>query len=174
MANDMTFVFELAGFCAVEALLNLSAKYETKLKPGEAALLPSVVVENPAGKRVVTIFDEVTRGIFERIEGLLAQLMPSDKFAVVTSDGYVTIDGRKLDAVELNGHLLTEPPQSFCIVVPYAHPEGDRPFGFTRPQIASHKGFDIDAVDVSGAFSRGRDSHKEANRIWNSFFRLEL
>jgi len=48
--------------------------------------------------RAFTIFDEVTREIFEKIEGLLNQFTPSDKFAVVTSDGYVTIDGRKFDA----------------------------------------------------------------------------
>ena len=32
MADDMVPVFELAGFCAAEALLNLSAKDETALK----------------------------------------------------------------------------------------------------------------------------------------------
>jgi len=174
MADDMTPVFELGGFCAAEALLNLSGKYETKLKPGEAALLPSVVIQDPAGKRHFTIFDEVTRETFEKINGLLDQLSPSDKFAVVTSDGYVTIDNTKFDGVELNGHLLSKPRRSFCIVVPYIHPDGDRPFGFTRPQIASYDGFDIDSVDVSGAFSRGRDTHKNAQRIWQSFFRSKL
>jgi hypothetical protein len=174
MADDMVPVFELAGFCAAEALLNLSAKYESKLKPGEAALLPSVVIQNPAGKRHFTIFDEVTPETFEKIEGLLNQLSPSDKFAVVTSDGYVTIDDRKFDAVELTGHTLSDPRQSFCIVIPYVHPEGDRPFGYTLPQIASNEGFDLDSVDVSGAFSRGRDGHKDAERIWQSFFRSEL
>lgn len=174
MADDMVPVFELAGFCAAEALLNLSEKYETKLEPGEAALLPSVVIQNAAGKRHFTIFDEVTRETFEKIQGLLDQFSPSELFAVVTSDGYVTIEGRKFDAIELNGHRLAEPRQSFCIIVPYMHPEGDRQFGFTRPQIASHEGFDIDAIDVSGAYGRGRDSHKEADRIWDSFFRPEL
>jgi hypothetical protein len=173
MEEDMTPVFELCGFCAVEALLNLSGKYETKLKPGEAALLPSLAIQNPAGKRHVTLFDEVTRETFGKINGLLDQLSPSDLFAVVTSDGYVTVDGRKFDAVELNGHRLSNPRRSFCIVVAYVHPDGDRPFEFTRPRIASHDGFDIDDVDVSGAFSRGRDTHKEAQRIWQSFFRSE-
>jgi hypothetical protein len=174
MASDMTLVFELAGFCLAEALLNLSQHYETKLKPGEAALLPSVVIQNPAGKRSFTIFDEVTRETFQKIEGLLEQFTPSDKFAVVTSDGYVTIDGRKFDSVQLNGHLLVSPRQSFCIAVPYVHPDGDRPFGFTRSQIVSDEGFDIDTIDVSGAFVRGRESHKESKRIWDSFFRTKL
>lgn len=174
MADDMALVFELAGFCAAEALLNLSGKHETKLKLGEAALLPSVVIQNPAGKRAFTSFDEVTPETFEKIEGLLAQFVPSDKFAVVTSDGYVTIGERKFDAIELNGHRLTEPRQSFCIVVPYVHPDGNQPFGFTSPRIASHEGFDIDAIDVSEAYCRGRDSHQAADRIWASFFRSEL
>ena len=174
MPDDMTPVFELAGFCAAEALLNLSGKHETTRKPGEAALLPSVVIQNPAGKRASTIFDDVTQETFEKIEGLLDRFSPSDKFAVVTSDGYVTIDERKFDAIELNGHRLSEPRQSFCIVIPYVHPEGDRPFGFTSPQIASYGGFDPDSVDMSEAFRRGRDSHADAQRIWESFFRSEL
>jgi hypothetical protein len=174
MADDMIPVLELGGYCAAEALLNLSGKYETKLKPGEAALLPSIVIQNPAGKRHFTICDEVTRETFEKINVLLDQLSPSDKFAVVTSDGYVTIDDRKFDAVELNGHRLSKPRRSFCIVIPYVHPDGDRPFDFTRPQIASYDGFDIDSVDVGRAFSRGRDAHKDAQRIWQSFFRSEL
>lgn len=174
MAEDMIPVFELAGFCAAEALLNLSEQYGTELKPGEAALLPSVVMQSPAGKRAFTIFDEVTRETFEKIDGLLNQFTPSDKFAVVTSDGYVTIDDRRFDAIRLIGHRLSDPRQSFCIVLPYVHPQGNRPFYFSGPQIASHKGFDIDAVDTSGAFCRGRDSHKDAKGIWRSFFRSEL
>ena len=174
MADDMTTVFELSGFCAAEALLNLSEKYQTKLKPGEAALLPSIAIQNPAGKRHFTIFDEVTRQTFDKINELLDQLSPSDKFAVVTSDGYVTINNRKFDAVQLNGHLLSTPRRSFCIVLPYTHPDADRPFAFTRPGIASYDGFDIGSVDVSGAFNRGRDTHKDAQRIWQSFFRSEL
>lgn len=174
MADDMTPVFELAGFCAAEAILNLSAPYETKLKPGEAALLPSVVMQNPDGKRAFTIFDEVTRETSEKIEGLLDGFTPSDLFAVVTSDGYVTIDDRKFDAIQLNGHRLSEPRRSFCIVVPYVRADGDRAFGFTRPQIISHEGFDLDSVDVSTAYYRGRDSHEDATRLWDSFFRPEL
>lgn len=173
MADDMTPVFELAGFCAAEALLNLSGKFETKLRPGEAALLPSIVIQNPAGKRSVAMF-EATRERFQEMDALLDQLSPSDLFAVITSDSYVTIDGKKFDAIRLNGHRLSKPRQSFCIVVPYVHPESDRPMGFTRPQIVSSDGFDINSVDVSGAFSRGRDTHKDAQRIWQSFFRSEL
>jgi len=127
------------------------------------------VIQNATGKRHFTIFDEASRETFEKIAALLNQLSPSDKFAVVTSDGYVTIADRKLDAVKLNGYRLTEPRQSFCIVIPYRHPKDERPFAFTRPQIASHDGFDIASVDVSGAFTRGRDSHKDAARIWQSF-----
>lgn len=170
----MAPVFELAGFCAAEAMLNLSGQDETKPQPGDAALLPSVVMQDPAGKRVFTIFDEVTPQTFQKIESLLNRFSPSDKFAVVTSDGYVTIDRRRFDAIELRGHRLSEPRQSFCVVVPYVHPDGQRPFGFTRPRIASHEGFDLDAVDVSGAYGRGRDSHPDAKRLWESFFRSEL
>src|SRR5882757_2320335 len=100
-ANDMTPVFELAGFCAVEALLNLSQAYEEKLKPGEAALLPSIIFQNSGGKRMFTMFDELTRETFDKIEELLSQVTPSDAFAVVTSDTNVTIDEKKVDAISL-------------------------------------------------------------------------
>jgi hypothetical protein len=169
--HEIIPVFALAGWCAAEALKNLSHKFGSKLAPGEAALLPSLAIENSSKKRVVTIFDSPNPKTFEDVRVLLDQLSPSDKYAVLTSDGYVTIDDKKVDSVNLEGHLLLHPRQSFCFVIPYEHPDGERPFGFRKPRIASFSGFDIDSVDVGAAFDRGRDTHPDAPAIWQTYLR---
>jgi hypothetical protein len=170
-APDITAVFELAGWCAAQALLNLSKAYGSKLAPGEAALLPTLVIQDASKKRAVTIFDSPGPETFQKVEALLDMFTPSNKYAVLSSDGYVNIEGRKLDSLNLNGNLLVRPRQSFCFAIPYEHPDGDRPFGFRRPIIVSHDGFDNNAVEAGPAFGRGRDSHPNAAAIWQMHFR---
>ncbi len=163
---------ELVGWCSAEALLNLSTKFESKLAPGDAALLPMLAISSPSGKRHCTVFDSVTPETFENVKKLLDQLSPSDKSAVLSHDGYVTVDGKRRDAVVLEGHLLCQPRQSICIALPYQHWDDQRPFTFGHATIISHDGFDVDAVDVSSAIVRGRESHPKAKEIWDAHFRV--
>jgi hypothetical protein len=170
-AADITPVFELAGWCAAEAILNLSQAYQSALEPGQPALLPSLVMQVPSGKRAITVFDTAGPETFEKVEVLLNQFTPSDKWAVVISDGYVHIDGQKFDSVNINGHLLVEPRQSFLLAIPYEPPHGDRPFGFRSATLVSAEGFDTDSIDISAAVVRGREGHPNAKALWDAYFR---
>jgi hypothetical protein len=81
------------------------------------------------------------------------------------------IDGQKSDAVKIEGYLLVDPRQSFCMVIPYHHSDGDHPFTFGKASMASHVGFDISLVDIGGAFGRGKQTHAKSEVIWRNHFR---
>jgi hypothetical protein len=164
-AHDMTPVFELAGFCATEALRKLGGKSDLRPQPGEPGLLPFLVIQDPSGKRAFVAFDAATPENFAKVIQLLDRFTPSDKFAVLAKDGYATIDDSKTDAVILEAHRLVVPRHSFCIVVPYRPSDGTRSFRISGPRIVAHDGFDIRAVDAIAAFARGRDRHPQSPTI---------
>lgn len=169
--RDMFAVLKLAGFCAAEALLNLSEACAMDLDPAEPRLLPSLAIEDAARKRLITVFDSVTPQTFADVALLLDRFTPSDKYAVLTSDGFVTIDGRKIDSISVAAHLLVLPRQSIEIVIPYYPPHDTQPFKFGRSRVGSFSGFDIGPVDISSPYNHGRDSHSRAEEIWKSHFR---
>lgn len=85
-------------------------------------------------------------------------------------DGYITVDGRKLDAIILEMRCYAFPDAKAAIAVPYTPASSGR-FLVHKPKLLlweACEDFDVDAAFA--AFFDGVESHEQGAKIWAQSF----
>jgi hypothetical protein len=156
-ANDFDACVELAGKFLAHGVLCI-AEGDT--------LIPMIAHSGESG----TGLNRVVGGK-EHLQGYIDEFLknnpPKAKWAAVVLDAFVTIQGRKVDALVAQLHELGGEKRGFDITLPY-RPKSD-PAGFAvfKPKFALPSSGLGDTSRFGEAFFRGVDSHEEGAKIWN-------
>lgn len=150
---------ELAGFFAAHAAWSLS---------DADTFDPMVAYTTPDGKRGMERV--IGRTTESAVESGWAQLA-ADKWdavdAVLLSDGRISTDGGKLDAIIIEMRCYGFPRAEAVIAVPYT-PRSTGRFRVHKPKVMVWKDCEDFDMDMAfEAFFRGVDSHEQGGRIWN-------
>jgi len=159
----MEKAFELAGWCAAHAVLNLASQPASS--EGAPGLVPFLVIEHE-GKRAHVVIEPGPKAIAD-VDQVLDQLSPSERIAVLVQDAFITLDGVKSDCVIIDAHRLVSPRQSLKMAVPYQAPRDGKRFVLHRPKLIDQVNFTAGPAD-SAAFTRGIDSEPKAAAVWRA------
>ncbi len=94
--------------------------------------------------------------------------------AVLIYDGYVTREnGEKTDGLIIEAREYGEHPRSFTMTVPYRNARHAEDFLVYRPAVESLSDADTSVADLSEAFFRGVNQHRQAAPVWARHFNPE-
>lgn len=86
--------------------------------------------------------------------------------AVSIVDGYVTLQGERVDALIIDAVDFVDGPQQLQVILPYRH--ASKGFAVHRPKFAVHRGFTGDVGAFGRAFLAGAAGHETATPIWDA------
>jgi hypothetical protein len=157
---------KLAGFFAAHAIWSVS--------DGET-LVPLLAFAKFDGVREMARLEGADMAeAIEAGRNWLANNPDAAQRAVLIYDGYVTREsGEKTDGLIIEAREYGEQPRSFTMTVPYrnaAHAEG---FLVYRPAVESLSDADVSIADISQAFFRGVNQHRQAAPVWARHFNPE-
>ncbi len=149
----------LAGYYAAQAV-ELVARGET--------LVPMVARER-GDERALRTFDEGDLKV-RAAEAKLALQGNAEhaERAVSIVDGYVTLQGERVDALIIDAIDFVGGPLQLQVILPYRHAEKPGGFAVHRPKFAVHRGFTGDVGAFGRAFLAGAAGHETATPIWDA------
>jgi hypothetical protein len=86
--------------------------------------------------------------------------------AVSIVDGYVTLQGERVDALIIDAIDFVDGPHQLQVILPYR--QAAKGFAVHRPKFAVHRGFTGDVGAFGRAFLAGAAAHETATPIWDA------
>jgi hypothetical protein len=147
---------ELAGFLMAHAVWCVS----------EGSTLVPLIGYVKGGERIIARFgDEQLKDAVEQARAWMERNPEGADRAVFIHDAYVTLEGRRMDALVANVREYAQPPMGLQIVLPY-RPASAGAFAVHRPKFQAFAGI-ADFAALGEAFFRGVNQHEHGARIWN-------
>ena len=89
--------------------------------------------------------------------------------AVLIYDGFITLAGEEnLDALIIEARRYGEEPGGFTMAIPYRSASDPKGFAVFRPKFVDLENAQAVVMDLSTAFFKGVNQHKEAAPVWKA------
>ena len=89
--------------------------------------------------------------------------------AVLIYDGFMTLPGeQKRDALIIEARRYGEEPGGFTMAIPYRSASDAKGFAVYRPKFVDLENAEAVVMDLSTAFFKGVNQHKEAAPVWKA------
>ncbi|MDQ2732541.1 MAG: hypothetical protein M3Y56_12860 [Armatimonadota bacterium] len=151
---------ELAGFFAAHAVWCVS---------DAETLTPLLAFEKRDGSRLMERFASDDMGAaIEQGRKWLTNNPERAVRAVLVSDGYVTLQTGKIDALIVEAHQFMPEASSFMMAIPYRRAADPRGFAVHRPKFLACEGMEPDFMRIGTAFFRGASGHDKGIEVWNT------
>ncbi len=156
----------LAGYFAAHAVWSVSE--------GET-MVPLLAFEKFIGMREMTRLENSDAGEAVKAGHEWLQRNPDATLrAVLIFDGYVTREsGERTDALIVEARLYGREPRSFTMAVPYRNAKHQKGFLVYRPSVEQQSDAQMSIADLSRAFFRGVNQHRQAAPAWARHFNPE-
>jgi len=153
----------LAGYFAAHAVWSVSE--------GET-MVPLLAFEKFNGTREMTRLENPDAGEAVKAGHEWLQSNPEAALrAVLIFDGYVTREsGERTDALIIEARLYGKEPGSFTMTVPYRDAKHRKGFLVYRPSVEQMSDAQTDIAELSHAFFRGVNQHRQAAPVWARHF----
>lgn len=153
----------LAGYFAAHAVWSVS---------GGETMIPLLAFEKFIGMRELTRLENPDAGEAVKAGREWLQSNPDAALrAVLIFDGYVTREsGEKADALIIQARLYGKEPGSFTMTVPYRNARHEKGFLIFRPSVEQLSDAQTSIADLSQAFFRGVNQHRQAAPVWARHF----
>ena len=146
---------ELAGFLMAHAVWCVS----------EGGTLPPLLAYVKDGERILASFTaEQMKDAVQQAHAWMERNSENAERAVFVHDAYVTLEGRRMDALVANVREYAQPRMSLQIVLPYRPASAG--FAVHRPKFQAFTGI-ADHAALGEAFFRGVNQHEHGARIWS-------
>ena len=147
---------ELAGFLMAHAVWCVS----------DGSTLAPLMGYVKGGERIVARFGAAqVKDAVEQAQAWMERNPENAERAVFIHDAYVTLEGRRLDALVATIREYVLPPMGLQVVLPY-RPAAAGGFAVYRPKFQAFAGI-ADLAALGEAFFRGVNQHEQGARIWN-------
>lgn len=94
--------------------------------------------------------------------------------AVLIFDGYVTREsGERTDGLIVEARLYGSEPRSFTMTIPYRNAKHEKGLLVYRPSVEQLSDVQTSVADLSRAFFRGVNQHRQAAPVWARHFNPE-
>jgi hypothetical protein len=155
----MILAAELAGFFAAHAVWSVS---------DGAALIPMLAYTTGDGKRNMERLVGEMKAMVELGRKKLDDNPMDANDAVLLYDGYLTLDGKKIDTIFVEARAYFMPGARMMLGIPYTPPASGK-FRVYKPKLLEWQ--DCDDIDQQAAlkvFFDGVDAHEQGAAVWNA------